>query len=424
MGLSKSLSVAYIFPVVIICYTFSLLWGWFPRTHTIYVLFLGVLACLFLCQDYFRTKQVTYLLLLEVVLGLNMLMNDHLHASAMGFVYEMISIAITAMMGCYLLKAKNETLVTATTLMLLLMLIVNVVGSLFVETIFPGSIRAVVTEFHDTGSQDLAMAFYKFGMASYEMTHAIPTIIPMVVYGIKVETNVKTKIFFIIILIACLLLCYLGGSTTALLLGMFALVLSLFTKTDQGKSQLVLFGLLAVVFMLVLSNDSLMLSLLDWADNMMGNEGNFHSKIVDFQFSIESSGSSESTAGRGDLYMQSVNAILSNPLLGTNSDTMGHHSTILDHWACLGLIGLIPYLAFIYFQLKWTSRYIPVSSKTFFVEGAGIAILMLAVKSIDGWESWLFLFTFMPIMARYIETKKKPTIQIANGNSREKKRLS
>lgn len=407
MSILRSLNIAYIFPVVIICYTFSVLWGWFPRTHTIYVLFLGVLACFFLCQDYFRTKQFTYLLLLEAVLGLNMMMKDHLHASSMGFVYEMISMAITAMMGCYLLKTKNKTLVTITTLILLVMLVVNAVGSLFVETIFPGSIRAVVTEFHDTGSLNLAMTFYKYGMASYEMTHAIPTIIPMVVYGIKVETNIKTKIFFFIILIACLLLCYLGGSSTALLLGLFALVISLFTKINQDKSQLVLFGLLAVVLMLVLSNDSLMLSLLDWADNMMGNEGHFHSKIVDFQIAISLSGSSESTAVRETLYMQSVNAILSNPLFGTNSDTMGHHSTILDHWACLGLIGLIPYLVFIYFQLKWTSRNIPMSSKAFFIEGAGIAILMLAVKSIDGWDSWLFLFTFMPIMARYIETKRK-----------------
>lgn len=418
MSKSRSLSIAYIFPVVIICYTFSLLWGWFPITHTIYVLFLGVIACFSLCQDYYRTKQFTYLLLLEVMLGLNMLMNDHLHNSSTGFLYEMISIAITAMMGFYFLKTRNETLVTTTTLMLLLMLVVNAIGSLFVETIFPGSIRAVVTEFHNTGSQDLAMSFYKFGMASYEMTHAIPAIIPMVLYGIKVETSKKTKLFFIIILIACMLLCYLGGSTTALLLGIFAFVISLLTRTDQNKNQLILFVFWAMVLMLVLSNDSLMLSLLDWADNMMGNEGNFHSKIVDFQYSIESSTSSESTAGRGDLYMQSVNAILSNPLFGTNSDTMGHHSTILDHWACLGLIGLIPYLAFIYFQLKWTSRYIPQSSKMFFIEGAGVAFLMLAVKSIDGWESWLFLFTFMPIMAKYIEMNNNNLAKVKNNGNR------
>lgn len=397
----KDIRFAYLLPIVILCYTFSLFWGWYPLTHTIYMLFLGLIACLLVCRVFFSSKQFVFLLWLEAILWINMMANDHLHPARNGFIFEMLFILVTAMIGYYYLKVSKKGLFKLTVLMLMTILIANAIGTAFVETIIPGSVRAVLRESREEESVVIMMSFYKLGMASYEMTHAIPTIIPMLVFGVKANTNKRIHLFFIITLVASMILCYLGGSTTVLILGIFAFLIAFVTVTDHGRNQIIAFGLLVGVLMLILSNDAFMLSFLQWADDLMGNSGEFHGKIEDFQMAIVS-GSSESVEGREELYRKSVYTIIANPFLGTNENTMGHHSTMLDHWACLGLVGFIPYVAFIYLQLKWAMRYIPAKSRLFYIEGAMMAVAMLAIKSIDGWESWLFMFAFLPMLAKYV----------------------
>lgn len=408
----RSSIIAYLIPFVILLYTFSLIWGWFPISHTIYILFLGVVVCFIECNSFFNSKPFIPLVLFELVLGLNMLMKDPLHASTNGFLYEMISICITAMMGFYLMRTKDDRLTKITIVMIMIILFINAIGSTFVETILPGSIRACVTEFHTTGSQELAKSFYKYGMASYGMTHAIPTIIPMLVFGIKTIQKSRLKLFFVSVLVASLILCYLGGSTTALILGVLGLLFSLFTKSNRGNSQFVILALFSIVFLLIVSNDAIMLSFLKWSDNMVGNEGPFHAKIIDFEKSIMYDETGEGVGGRKTLYLMSLDAIVSNPVFGTNSKIIGHHSTLLDHCACLGLIGVIPFILFIYRQIKNSGQLLSKNSRMFYIQGSIIAVLMLAVKSMDGWESWLFLFVVLPLMARYIES-----ISFVNSNN-------
>lgn len=401
---NKSDIFAYLIPFVVLLYTFSLIWGWFPLSHTIYVLFLGVLVCIVECNRYVKSKAFVALVILEIVLGLKMFMNAPLHASTNGYIYEMLSICITAMMGYFLLRSKDEMLVKGMVYMIMIIIIVNAIGSSVVETILPGSIRACVTEFHTTGSHELAMKFYKFGMASYELTHAIPTIIPILVFGIKTVHNYRLKLLFISVLAACLILCFLGGSTTVLSLGVLGLIISMLTRPQKGKGKLIIFALFSFVFLLIMNNDALVLSLLERIDDLIGNEGPFHSKILDIEDSVMYDETSEGVRGRQVLYTMSIDAIISNPFFGTNSDIIGHHSTLLDHWACLGLVGFIPYVVFIYKHIKESSHLLSENSRYFYIEGAVLAILMLSVKSIDGWESWLFLFVVLPLFARYIDS--------------------
>lgn len=406
---------AYLIPFVVLLYTFSLIWGWFPLSHTIYVLFLGELVCIVECNRYVKSKAFVALAILEIALGLKMFMNAPLHASTNGYIYEMLSICITAMMGYFLLRSKDEMLVKGMVYMIMIIIIVNAIGSSVVETILPGSIRACVTEYHTTGSHELAMTFYKYGMASYELSHAIPTIIPILVFGIKVVQRFRFKILLISVLAACLILCFLGGSTTALILGVLGLVISMLTRPKKGKGQLVVFALFSIVFLLIMNNDALVVSLLERIDDLVGNEGPFHSKIIDFEDSILYGETSEGVGGRQALYTMSINAIISNPIFGTNSDIIGHHSTLLDHWACLGLIGFIPYVLFIYRQIMESGKFLSDNSRLFYIEGAIIAIVMLFVKSMDGWESWLFLFVVLPLLARYLES-----ISFVNSNTKKR----
>ena len=173
----------------------------------------------------------------------------------------------------------------------------------------------------------------------------------------------RARYFFMIVLVSCLILCYLGGSTTALLTGVLGLLISMFTKVGSGRKQTLRFSLLTVLVFFLISNDAIMLSFLNWADGRVGDMSAFHSKIMDFEESIVY-GDSSGTAvqGRGELYNMSFRAIFSNPIFGTNADIIGGHSTLLDHWACLGLLGFIPYVCFIYWQIKMTASHLPETS--------------------------------------------------------------
>lgn len=401
--IAKSNFIAYLLPFIILCYTFSLIWGWFPMTSTIYVPIIGLLVSIVVCRGYVEKKVFVFLMWYILVLAFNMMRKDPLHNSTNGFLFEMLSLVVTSMMGYYYLMSKDDNLIKLTVLLLLWMLIINAIGSSFVDSIFPGGIRAAITDFHHTGNLNLAFSFYKYGMASYDLVHAVPTIIPMLVYGIKVVKKPRVRYFFVAVLISCMMLCYLGGSTTALLTGLFGLLISVFTKVGSGRKQIIRFSILTVLVFFLISNDTIMLSFLNWADNMVGDASAFHSKIMDFEASIVYGDSSDTAVqGRSELYNMSFSVILSNPIFGTNADIIGHHSTLLDHWACLGLLGFIPYVYFIYLQLKMTASYLSEASLAFFVEGVVLALLMLGLKSIDTWESWLFLFVLLPLLAIYI----------------------
>lgn len=372
-------------------------------THTIYVMLIGMVVALLECNGYFKKKQFAFLIWYEAILCLNLLMRDPLYAETTGYLYQMMGVAMTSMIGFYMLRTREYKIAKITLYMLMIMLIVNAVGSAIIDVAFPGSIRAVVTDYHNTGNQKLAYSFYKYGLASYSLPHAIPVIIPILVYSIKVVLEKRLRLFFIIVLAACLALCYFGGSTTALLIGVFAFTISLFTSPKQGGRQVVMFGLFAIIMVIIMSNDDIVLAILEWFDNVIGGEGYFHKKVVDFEYSVMNNDVSDSAVeGRSRLYGMSLDAIIANPIFGTNDDVMGHHSVLLDHWACLGIIGFFPFALFIYHQLKDSYKTIPQNSLYFYIEGCLVGVMMLLVKNTGDWEMWLFLFLLLPLIAQYV----------------------
>jgi hypothetical protein len=225
--------------------------------------------------------------------------------------------------------------------------------------------------------------------------------------GIKSFRNDKRKrILCLLSLVSCLVLVYYSGATTALILGILALIIALFTLNESGKRPLVFLIIIGVILIPIISNKALMLSFLDWTDSLVGYEGYFHGKIQDFQQLLLYNESTGDIEAREDLYTMTINAIIANPLIGSN-ELIGGHSTILEHWGDLGLVGLVPYFLFIISQIKLSSKYFQEDSKVFFYEGVFFAFMMLLIKHMDTWESWLFLFLLLPLLVRYIEINRQ-----------------
>ena len=100
---------------------------------------------------------------------------------------------------------------------------------------------------------------------------------------------------------------------------------------------------------------------------------------------------------RIDLYNQSLSLGVTSLLIGTNGD-IGGHSTIIDHFATLGIIGFIPFIILLCLIIKQEWNFLPKESSHFFVFGVLMSILMLLLKSMSNPEMWLYSLTLLPLI--------------------------
>lgn len=398
---SKGSKLTIVFLLVILSYTFSLLWGWFPRTHSLIPLVVGWLAGIFICTKFFESRSFLYFFLYSIVLFLNVMSGDQLFHSTFSVFMEITWVLLPALITYGIINKGNDKIANATVIMILLMLIVNAVGSSFVEVVFPGSIRALFGESRVSGDATLQTYFFRYGLANYALPHAVPMIIPVLVMGLKSNIQKKQKLLLIVSLIACFVLVYLSGATGALITAIFAFLISLMTVKRMGVGRLILFVVLGVGLVFVLGNDELMLAMLEGLDELVGRESYFHSKILDFETLVMYDESSGDIGAREDLYMSTIYAIIESPLIGVNYKT-GGHSVLLDRWGCLGLVGFLPFILFIITEIKKAISYIKKDNKVYYLEGVLAAFMIFTIKAIDRWEMWLFLFTVLPLLTHYI----------------------
>ena len=130
--------MAYVFPIVILCYTFSLLWGWIPRTHSLITLLIGLAVGVVVSNRYFTRIPVFYFLLYVVVLALNVMAEDHKYNSFASVFYEVVFLLLPSLMVFGLMNSDNDKYATVTVKAVLWMLIINAIGTMFVDTVFPG----------------------------------------------------------------------------------------------------------------------------------------------------------------------------------------------------------------------------------------------------------------------------------------------
>ncbi len=394
----------YAFPIIILIFTFSLIYGWAPRLRNIALLFLGLLIGLLTSSKYYRKPMLLAFLTYFFVLYINRVTGDFWISDNLVVFDELFKLVLTGLMGYAMLISRDDRFLKITIVSFLLMLVVNVIGTSIVETVVPGSIRTLEQWKHE-GDYNSIMFYFRYGMANYALPSGLVTIIPMLVLGIKMNAkNKKKRILLFIGLVSSLMLTYYSGSTAALILGVFGVLVGIFVKQGTGKGQLFSLAVFGVLLTFFLSNDILVLSFLDIVDGWVGGEGYFHQKVLDFETLTVYGEIEGSMAGREDLYLTTWKAIVENPILGTNSE-IGGHSLLLDHWGYLGLVGFIPFLVFVISQIKLFFRLIPDSTKLIYAVCVFITFMMMAVKNMNTWESWLCLFTILPLLAVYCSSE-------------------
>lgn len=384
--------------LIIICLTFTVLPGWIPLLRKRWVLLaLAFVITIIISSRYYSLKYMSAWYFYIFAVLLNSLFADAYFVNIIGTSFELFKWIIPPAFFYYATQVGDLKYSKAVLLSIAFIVVFEGISTLSLDLINPGIIRNVAVQFVLEDNHSVFYPYYRIGMASYSFAHAVSIMIPPLVYVVKDDTNKKVFRFASFFLVAmCLVLNYLSGSTTALILGITALLLSLFSKKGGVASNARVIIIVLILIVPFIFSDALTFELLNALDNLLGGT-HFHSKVLDFMDMASYGEASGDIKARENLYVQSLDLWLRNPLFGSN-EMPGRHSAFLDRLASLGLFGVIPLIMFIYEQIKYTSKTFSSNAKVFYYEGLLIGLLLLLLKDTDDWETFLMLFLILPLI--------------------------
>ena len=394
MRINKS----YLYIVLVACLTFTVLPGWIPQLRiTWLILSITFLFSLVQSFGYYKLRYLIAWYIYFLVVLFNSLLGDAYYVSLLGAAIELYKWIIPPAILFYSMSKGDYRFSKAFLYSIFFIILFEGVSSFFLDLSNPGIIRNAVMEFIANTDRSVYYPYYRMGMASYSFSQSIAILIPPLAFVIKDETKQSSiRIVYTILLVVCLVLVYLSGSTTALILGTAAVLFSLFSsKGSASKNRRVIIIVSLIVLPFVFS-ETLLFGLLNTLDGLL-DETYFSSKIEDFLDLASIGEASGDIRARKVLYLQSIEQWIQHPLLGTN-ELPGYHSAFLDRLAALGLLGFVPLIVFIYYQVKYTVRRISNGARIFYYEGFFIGILLLFLKDSDDWETFLMLFLVLPLI--------------------------
>lgn len=366
---------------------------------------LGVFLPMIVCKSYFSTRQFYYLVFYFIIVLLNHITGDTYFKETYGLIMNATGLFVSSSLIYYIINTKNYKLLQAIVLVVFFIIIWTAIATAFFDFSIPGIVRRAVNMKREGQGADL-IGFYRYGMAEYASVHAIPILIPPLVFGIKKSERKMQKVLYSLLLILCFMLVYFSAATGPMIVALGIIFISFIVRSGNISSNLFVFFLL-FLFLIFIVNDSMMLWLLDGIDNLIGYEGYFHEKIIDFEDSIIYGESSGDLEGRMDLYEQTTKSISESFLFGTQS-AVGGHSALLDRLASLGIVGMIPFVGFLIVEFRTIKKYIPSNGYIYFILSWISALVMLLTKNNSGWHMWFYLITVLPLLLFFIDSNYAP----------------
>ena len=391
--ISPKFGIQYLYILLMLSFTFQIA-GELPIVRRHYIFWLvGFGFALHYASKYFSRPATSAIIAYLFFVWFNFLTRDVYFSKVMNCVEETICFIIPITMLYYLYSKNDKPLFYWVLVVFSFFLIESSIVSFWADNLFPGILRLESNKESALANEAIIGPFRRIGLSSYSLPHALPVIIPGLVYLIK-QSKIKVKIPWIIVLIAALVLVYVSGSTTAFLLGGLVLVLSiLVSANNRGASKSIIF--ITVLIIPFVFSQELQLWIIRLLQSYVPDDSLFTRKLFDMEYSILY-GDTEGTVGnRTLLYQQSFDGFFSSPIIGTNGN-IGGHAALLDRLATLGIVGILPLLYFLYYQVKFTIKNISKEKRAFYYLGLAAGLVMMSVKSMFGWEMWFCVLVMLP----------------------------
>lgn len=399
---SRGLKLSYLYVFIVFCLTLNAVKYWPLFGITSICFGIGIILPFIICPSFFSTRMFQFFSLYALVVLINHLLGDAYLSNRGSLLIGFVGFFASMSMSYYVFTNSDYKLMRAIIYTVLIVLLWTTVVTAYFDYLSPGIVRMVNSIVREGGVESNSFnSLYAAGLSSYYLPHAVPILITPFVIGIKNSSLTrKERIISAVMLVCCLLLVYFSGATGPLLVAIVILLLSFVVR--KGSVRLNIFILVVGVLLVVpfILNEDLMLAALEWVDDLVGGEGYFHKKIMDFQDSIFYNEASGDIEVRSNLYDMTFDAIMSHPIFGV-LERHGGHSALFDRFASLGLVGFVPLIAIFVVQTQYIKKIISSQYHVYYYLSLVAAFLMLTFKNATGWGMWFFLFAAMPFLFVY-----------------------
>ena len=396
MNSNESLKRSFIFPLLIIILTWPLLGGYVTLFARSWIwLLIGCLSVFFVCPSYRYQKGMVWILLYLFMVMYNYFTGDAYFNSFPVACSEFAILFFSSALGYFCLLPENRKSSKTILWVLSFIIIITSFATFLLDLTNPGIVRQATSELFDMKDLTILNWGYRMGMTNYSLPHALPVIIPALVYGIKNHSlNVRSRLFLSLFLFAVFMLIYVSGVATAIIVSFIVFIISFFSSTNRAQNNIQVFIIVGIILVPILLNQQWLADMLNYFISLTG-EGYLHDRLVDILESMIYKDASGDLEARLDLYSVSSTEFAESILFGSNNN-LGGHSAIIDRLATMGLVGIVPYILFIGYQLNTSYKKIPQCAKTFYVEGILAGLMMLITKNMSNWEMWTMLFVLLP----------------------------
>ena len=393
------LELPYLYIITVFFLTFNAVKYWpIPGAITI-ASGIGIVMPFFICRSFLKTNQLGYFMIYAIVVILNYLLGDKYFGNSNSLFLGFVGFFVSMSLSYYVFKSQEYNLMRVIFYTLMIVLLWTTLATAYFDMTSPGLVRYAFG-LQQRGSDEAAMfnPMYFWGLSSYAFPHAIPVLIPPFIMGLRNSSlKMKRRLLSGVLAFCCLLLVYFSGATGPLLVSIMVLFMSFVIHEGRTSSNIIKLTVILLLLTPFLLSKELQLMTLEWVDSLLGGEGYFHYKVVDFQESILY-GASGDVEERQDLYGSSLAVLFENPLniIVGAQDGYGGHSALLDRLASLGLVGFIPFICLFVAQFKFVLKFLQPRYRSFYYLGLFAAFMMLASKNVSGWNMWFLLFTALP----------------------------
>ena len=385
----------YLAPIIVSFATFtvfieqSFIYGWMLYG-------LAIILTFFYYPQYFKSSVFIAIIVYILFVFVKFLLGDSYFNEIKTVYKEFVVLLVPTALTFMVLQKYDKIAVKYTIILFFIMLTYTTVVSFVMDLMQPGIIRRLAVVAFNGESTEVFQPYFKMGLSNYYLPHAIPPLILPVCLGIRnKDFKGKISIYLWIILFLMLLLSFLSGATTSLILSVIAVIMGFILRKGTLKDNLPLFVFLPVLLAVVL-NKTILVQFLFLLENIF-RDTYFHGKIILFQDALLYGDVTGGDAGeRMELYDSSLNVFENNLLFGSNSKTLGH-SSIFERLAHLGILGFLPFILVIFQQASLVMKHLERNGKSHYIVGLVLALAMITIKNMIYWEIMVVMFTLLPL---------------------------
>ena len=387
--------------------TFSLVVGWFPMIEMKWLwIMIQLVLTVVLFKNIFRRKHILFLFVYSSVLLFNLLIGDAYFDSQKVLLEVLSLLSVTIAVTIYAKAPFQKYRIKFLTLFIVV-IFVTFIGTSLVYSMEPEILR-IIQYAANGGDTTLRYMYAKLGVETYAFGHALPILIPPIVYSFKNKIiSINIKLLLLLLLFFIVALVVMSTATTAVLLSGFLIVVSWFWNDKSKIKNIRNFIILFIVVLFLLITKDLIIDILFYL--LENNESaTYAGKIKDFIMFAETGEADGQISGRGNLYQESFNVFINNFILGSNDNSnIGGHSVFIDRMAMLGLIGFIPFLIFQFSFYKSVENKLVNELKPYFWFSVLFFIIMGFVKAIWSYDYLIMSLFIMPCAFIYLNDIEK-----------------